>query len=317
MVTDTQQPVNRRSREFAKVVADITREMANDPSHGTVWQPKLQDAADLVFASAVDFSTDPVTVRSGAHAYQIDATYGCTCLDARHRNRYCKHWLAMEMEKRIQGETDMPRKSTPQDEWEAKVATGPEVDDLFGDPKENPDEALEAIEPDDIPEPEAPIAYNPQTREPIYQMKDDMVIATTPTHVEEQLVSVSGHQYTDYPSTLCIKRRIGEAELSWTLRGTDHMDVWKDAWRVLDVLKKAADHFMPPPPPVPTQPSAEAPAPPPPPQTDGERAVNHGLEQGAPWCATHQCYYERWTKGQRQWYAHKVATGGFCNPPRS
>jgi hypothetical protein len=302
MVTDAQEPVNRRTREFAKLVADVTREMANTPGYGEGWQPKLQDAADLVFSSAVDLSTDPATVRSGSHAYQIDATYGCTCLDARHRNRHCKHWLALEMEKRIQGGTEMPRKSTPQDEWEAKVATGPAVDDLFGDPKENPDEALEAIEPDDIPEPEVPEAMQQAVVE---------TFGPNTTHRTE------GHQYTDYPSTLCLKRHIGQTEISWTFRGTNDEEVWGRATRYIRTIDELAKRAMPPPQAAPAAPAPPAPPAQPPAASDGERAVNHGIVEGAPWCATHNRYYEQWTKGQRTWYAHKAPEGGFCNPPRS
>jgi hypothetical protein len=138
------------------------------------------------------------------------------------------------MEKRIQGETDMPRKSTPQDEWEAKVATGPAVDDLFGDPKENPDEALEAIEPDDIPEPEVP------QPEPPLKIRDQRF-----THVEEQLVTVSGHQYTDYPSTLYLERHIGATKLGWTFRGTDDEAVWNRAVQYLRKLDDAAKRYEP------------------------------------------------------------------------
>lgn len=286
--------IARPSEKLKSLVNRVAAEMDADPGYGQRWHPKIQDAMDYVLTGAVNLDTS--TVYSGAHHYEIDPQHGCTCPDARIKDRYCKHWVALEMARRVQalenqGEDPMP-KTTPQDQWEADTQNGAGEPSLF----------TQEPEPDDIPDPEVP-----------------MPTPIPPWARQDGVHRVEGHQYVDYPSTLCIKRHIGMTEIMWTFRGALDEEVWGRASRMIRTLDEAAKRYAPP---VSTPPSTPPPAPTAPPPTPtaaaagGEKAVNHGVEQGAPWCTTHNCYYERWTKGQRTWHAHKTPEGGFCNPPR-
>jgi hypothetical protein len=60
---------------------------------------RLHKAMDLVLTGAVTLQPDgTATVKSGSHAYQINGE--CTCGDAQHRTRWCKHYLAVLIHKR-------------------------------------------------------------------------------------------------------------------------------------------------------------------------------------------------------------------------
>lgn len=295
MATATKIDPNLQTR-----VTEIAKAMDVDP-----WKKNLTLAMDFVLTGAVDLGAS--TVKSGAHKYQVDTEYGCSCVDSKVRSKYCKHYVAYEMQRRLE-EGDMPN-TTPQDQWEAKMQSGEEVNDLFGEPEENPDAALDEVEPDDIPEPQVP--------EQVKQV-------AAATFAPDSLIRTEGFQYTDYPSTLCIKRHIGQTELMWTFRGGNDEEVWGRVARMVGVLDKAAQRYTPPPPPQQAQAAAQqAPPPPAPEQPSGDKAVNHGRQPDSPYCPVHSnpdaqqyVFFDLWEKGNRRWYAHKAPDGTFCNAKR-
>ncbi len=60
---------------------------------------RLPQAIDLVLAGAVARHDDgTATVKSGSHTYHLEPE--CTCQDAQHRSKWCKHFLAVELLKR-------------------------------------------------------------------------------------------------------------------------------------------------------------------------------------------------------------------------
>jgi hypothetical protein len=76
---------------------------------------RLQKAMDLVLTGAVTFHQDSTaTVKSGSHTYQLAPE--CTCQDSQHRSKYCKHFLAVELLKRVYFRLNLPihGRSVPQ-----------------------------------------------------------------------------------------------------------------------------------------------------------------------------------------------------------
>jgi hypothetical protein len=62
-------------------------------------QARLAKALDLVLANAVTLHPDgTATVKSGSHSYHINGE--CSCEDARHRTKHCKHALAVLIHRR-------------------------------------------------------------------------------------------------------------------------------------------------------------------------------------------------------------------------
>lgn len=241
------------SAELSRVVSQVANDMASNFVHGENWTPQIQSAMDLVLAGAVDLENR--TVKSGDHHYQFDDEYGCTCPDGRLRRRYCKHFTAVEMQRRVdasvKGET-MPakaKKATPQDEWEAGVQGGETSEEpaLFdqAEPEPNDIVAPEIPEPDDIPEPEVP--------ENISRAAQEM--AEVALDLVEKTVYTKGHQYVDHPSTLCIKRHVGQTEIMWTFRGSLDEEVWGRASRMIRTLDEANKRYVAPATP-PQQPAA-------------------------------------------------------------
>ena len=71
-------------------------------SHGPYTTERLQNATELVLKGAVTLNGDcSATVKSGNHTYTITPMDGCTCADSRYRSRYCKHFIAVELLKRV------------------------------------------------------------------------------------------------------------------------------------------------------------------------------------------------------------------------
>ena len=96
----------------------------------------VSQALDLVLQGGVD--TNKMQVKSGGKTYEVHPLAGCKCPAI---TEYCKHFIAMLIQCRAE-ERNVP-KSTPQDDWEAKV--------------QNPEEASALdLFPDDIPEPAPP-----------------------------------------------------------------------------------------------------------------------------------------------------------------
>lgn len=77
-------------------------------------------------------------VRSGTHTYEIDETDGCTCQDAQHRSKWCKHAVAVELHKRSQlrlgGNGIHTNGHHPQSLAPAPETTSTRVDWTFQDP---------------------------------------------------------------------------------------------------------------------------------------------------------------------------------------
>jgi hypothetical protein len=76
---------------------------------------RLAKALDLVLTNAVTLQSDgTATVKSGSHSYQINGE--CSCEDARHRTKHCKHALAVLIQRRatalLEGTVPVPA-STP------------------------------------------------------------------------------------------------------------------------------------------------------------------------------------------------------------
>ena len=110
------------------------------------------------------------------------------------------------------------------------------------------------IEDDDIPEPHVPGDL----------FREEPEMAVQPMHT--QAITHMGHQYVDHPSTLYIKRHIGQTELMWTFRGENDMETWNRAINMIKLIDKAA------------------PAPPPQPQAESAQTQQSGQ---APMCPTH------------------------------
>jgi hypothetical protein len=77
---------------------------------------RLHKAMDLVLAGAVTLQPDgTATVKSGSHTYQINGE--CTCGDAQHRTKFCKHYLAVLIHRRatalLQGTAHEPAPAEP------------------------------------------------------------------------------------------------------------------------------------------------------------------------------------------------------------
>lgn len=228
-------------------VIEIAEAMNHQP-----WQSKLLEAMDFVLRGDVDLINK--TVKSGEHQYQFDDEYGCTCVDAKVRKRTCKHAVAVEMQKRLEG-IEMPRKTNQQEEWEAQVQKGEQVNELFGN--DEPAELDDAVvgsqaEEEDIPEPEVPENVRRAAKE----------MAQVATDLVEKTVHTQGHQYTDYPSTLSIKRQVGATDLMWTFRGTLDEEVWGRAGRMIRTIDDLAKRYAPPAPPAPPQQLPQQPTPP-------------------------------------------------------
>ena len=100
----------------------------------------------------------------------------------------------------------------------------------------------------------------------------------------------------EYPlSTLCLKVRVGEVEMSWTLRGDDS-DVARRLPRALATIKKLQEDGKIP------QASRPEPAPP--------------LEERADWCPIHQCAMVRQENERGAWFSHRLPEGGYCKGKR-
>jgi hypothetical protein len=70
---------------------------------------RLQSAMDLVLINAVTLHHNgSSTVASGQSSYEIDPQKGCSCPDAQHRTKQCKHTLAVELYKQARTLLETP-----------------------------------------------------------------------------------------------------------------------------------------------------------------------------------------------------------------
>jgi hypothetical protein len=96
-------------------------------------------------------------------------------------------------------------------------------------------------------------------------------------------------------STLCLKVKVGDVEMSWTLRGDDS-DVARRLPRALATIKKLQEDGK--------IPQAARPEPQPP------------LEERADWCPIHQVAMIRQENDRGAWWSHRVHEGGYCKGKR-
>jgi hypothetical protein len=107
----------------------------------------------------------------------------------------------------------------------------------------------------------------------------------------------------DYPqSTLSLKLRLGEIEMSWTLRGDD-ADVAQRLPRALATIRQLQAKGSLPAPTEPSSPPASA-APQPP------------LEERPDWCSIHQIAMLQQQNAQGSWWSHKTPEGAWCKGKR-
>ena len=109
----------------------------------------------------------------------------------------------------------------------------------------------------------------------------------------------------EYPlSTLCLKVRVGEVEMSWTLRGDDS-DVARRLPRALATIKKLQEDGK-----LPAARPQPAPQPPP------GRGQGQALEAREDWCSIHQCAMVRQENERGAWFSHRLPEGGYCKGKR-
>jgi hypothetical protein len=97
--------------DFEQAVEREAEALNHEPYAGI----RLQNATELVLTGAVTLSDDgSATVKSGSHTYTITPMDGCTCADSRYRSRYCKHFIAVELLKRVtQGDSPPSEDADP------------------------------------------------------------------------------------------------------------------------------------------------------------------------------------------------------------
>jgi hypothetical protein len=108
----------------------------------------------------------------------------------------------------------------------------------------------------------------------------------------------------DYPqSTLSFKLRLGDVEMSWTLRGDD-ADVAQRLPRALATIRQLqAKGSLPAPAEAASSPAtAAAPQPP--------------LEERPDWCSIHGISMRQQANAQGSWWSHRLPEGGFCKGKR-
>lgn len=109
--------------------------------------------------------------------------------------------------------------------------------------------------------------------------------------------SVASSAAQEYPqSTLSLKLRLGDIEMSWTLRGDD-ADVAQRLPRALATIRNLQTKGTLPAPAAP-QPEPAAPQPP--------------LEDRADWCNIHKIAMVRQSNAQGSWFSHRLPEGGYC-----
>lgn len=120
-------------------------------------------------------------------------------------------------------------------------------------------------------------------------------LATVPPATELQPLA-SGQEYPQ--STLSLKLRLGDIEMSWTLRGDDS-DVAQRLPRALATIRNLQTRGTLPAAPVAPQPPSVGPQPP--------------LEERADWCTLHGVAMRQQSNAQGSWWSHRLPEGGgFC-----
>ena len=116
-----------------------------------------------------------------------------------------------------------------------------------------------------------------------------------------------------YPqSTLSLRLRLGNIEMSWTLRGKD-ADVARRIPRALATIRDLqAKGTLPA---APEQPAASQ-AEPATPQPPLDRSPGQALEDRADWCKIHHVAMVLQTNEKGSWYSHRLPEGGFCKGKR-
>jgi hypothetical protein len=85
---------SRHDNQFIVAVRQAATTMDRPEYNG-----RLTKAMDLALSGSVRLHDSTGTVTSGGHTYDIRDT--CSCEDGRRRSLYCKHFLAVQLLKRI------------------------------------------------------------------------------------------------------------------------------------------------------------------------------------------------------------------------
>jgi len=295
---------------------------ANDHTAGERWQdavthvgeqlraklrvdvlPERQHKAlALVLAHAVTLHPDgTASVQSGQQTYTLAPE--CPCADATHRTALCKHSLAVELHRRALARLD---------ETAAASGTAPSA----------PASAAVA---------QAGAAPRPST---------DAPPATTADARQERLPSADRWDVTEAPASCCLRLRVGDLELLYTMRDVtdaeltsrvqhllpwvqDLLDQARERHTLLDTLRqqREAAHAAPTAPPTP---SATVP------QADVQALIQQALaaqqatstgqtpangtapEATTPtvpagWCPVHQVAMEQRSNAKGTWWSHWLA----------
>lgn len=81
----------------SQAIAWVKEVMSSGP-----WQARLEDATRLVEDGAVDLMHGTVRSKDRTYSIDVDGDPPCPCKDAQMRSKYCKHYVALEMEIRVQ-----------------------------------------------------------------------------------------------------------------------------------------------------------------------------------------------------------------------
>ena len=177
--------------------------------HVEILPDRLHKALALVLIHAVTLHPDgTASVQSGKQTYTLAPE--CPCADALHRTEFCKHTLAVELHRRalavLDGTASAPLSSTISSAVAAPTGAAP------------------------CPRADAPLAATPASTEDLRQ---------------DRLPSADRWEVTEAPASCCLRLRIGDIELMYTMRDVSdaeltgrvqHLVPW-----VQDVLDQARE----------------------------------------------------------------------------
>ena len=210
----TSPPPHRRSRRATRTTEThwqdaVTQvgEQLRAKLRVEVLPDRLHKALALVLAHAVTLHPDgTASVQSGKQTYRLAPD--CPCADATHRAELCKHTLAVELHRRTLALLDSAAPASSPTAAGAEATTGP---------------ALHTSA-------EAPPAAAPPATEDTRQ---------------EQLPSADRWHVNEAPASCCLRLRIGEIELMYTMRDVSDAELTSRVQHLVpwvqDVLDQARE----------------------------------------------------------------------------
>ena len=265
---------------------------------------RLHKALALVLAHAVTLQPDgTASVQSGKQAYRLAPD--CPCADATHRAELCKHSLAVELHRRALA---LLAGTTPASSTTAAGALAGKAPSLSA---------------------EAPPAATPP--------------APTEDPRQERLPSADRWDVNEAPASCCLRVRVGEIELMYTMRDVsdaeltsrvqhlvpwvqDVLDQARERQAHLDTLRQQREATQVP---VPSPQGSTPPATVS--QVDVQALIQQAVQQAlavqqppshsqapangtasaspADWCPLHQVSMEQRSNAKGGWYSHWVASG--------